>query len=164
MGDSSGVVKHWDPITGKEVDPHQVINDIRQVEAGGPTMAEWWEEYKDEIEQARLFGVAPLPEEPGTMHQDLSRSNAEQSRMASLLTDAESFVIMAYAAAVLRVRREYPDITADERRAVAKADPQHLGALDLRGDLAAVVDSLKNKSYALMNLRRTTYTPQLSQE
>lgn len=123
------------------------------------TLPDWWAEYKDEVEQAQAFSTADLPDEPAEMGKDMSRANREVARMGFLLTEAEQFLLRAHAAAVLEARRLHPELTADERKAVAKADADYLLALRMRDTLQVIVSSLKDKAYSLMNMRRTTFVP-----
>ena len=124
----------------------------------------WWDNVKDEVAQAQAFSIAPLSDEPAVMGQDLSRANSEQARMGLLLVDASSFVAQAEAVAMMRVRREYDDLSASERKVMVKADAEYQGAVRLRDSLDIIMSALKSKSFAIMNLRRTTFTPHQSHE
>lgn len=139
------------------------MNEIVKTQ-GSKTVEGWLAENRDEIEQAQAFALAPLSDEPAVMGQDLSRANSEQARMGLLLVDASSFVAQAEAVAMMRVRREYDDLSASERRVMVKADAEYQCAVRLRDSLDIIMSALKSKSMSIMNLRRTTFTPHQSHE
>lgn len=128
------------------------------------TIDTWLENNTDEICQAQAFGLTALPDDPTLMGSDLSRSNSEHARMSYLLVDAESFLLVGEALAHAWVRTNMPELTAAEKKVEARSRIEYVQAFRLCGTLRAVVQSLKDKSFALMNLRRTTYTPNISHE
>lgn len=117
------------------------------------TLAEWIAAYGDEVAQMVEFSKAPLPDDTGALHNELSRTQQEQGRAGAFLADVEAFLIQAEAAATLDVRKNYPELTAGERRAMVKsqiAQVQHLA-----DSLRVVVSALKGKGYALMSINRS---------
>ena len=123
------------------------------------TFGQWLDEYKDEIEQAALFSISDLPDEPAARGTQLGRANSECARMGFLLADAESFVLKAHAGAVVAVRKSHGDLSAGERNVVAKSDEDYVAAVRARDDLQVIVSALSRKSYAIMNLNKTTFHP-----
>lgn len=151
-----------------DIRPEQQLDDVKDINelcpASGQNFESWWNENKDELAQAQAFSVASMSDEPAVMGQELSRANSEQARMGFLLVDANSFVNKAEATAMMRVRQEYADLSAAERKVLSRADDQYLQAVRLRDTLEIIVNALKSKSMAYMNLRRTTFTPHQSHE
>lgn len=99
--------------------------------------------------------MAQLPDEPAALAEALSRAQSEYPRMGKLLTEVESFVLREHAAAVVAVRQnpENAELTAEERKVIAKADPSYMQAVRLRDMLEVIVQALKNKCFAIMNTR-----------
>ncbi len=120
------------------------------------TFSEWFDDFKDELEQAIAFSISDLPDEPAALKNDLSRSNREAARMGLKLSEAESFVLKSHASAVFAVRKNNPELTAEERKIVAKSDEDYIIAVKVRDDIHLVVRSLRDKSFSIMNLRNTT--------
>lgn len=117
------------------------------------SLDEWIEANGDELAQMIEFSKAPLPDDVGALHLELSRTQQEIGRAGAFLADVEAYVTNAEASATLEVRSTHPDLTAGERRAIVKgqiADIQRLA-----DSLRVVVSSLKNKSFALMSINRT---------
>lgn len=123
------------------------------------TLDEWIVEHLHEIKEAQDFSVDAIPDEPATMGQHLSMAVTLYPRTGKLLADAEGFLLKAHAVSVMEVRRVHSDMTADERKVMAKADPDYLKALELRDSLSIIVSALKAKSFAIMNTRNNTLTP-----
>ncbi len=119
------------------------------------TLDFWLAENQGEIEQAQAFASDSLPDDPGPLAEVLSRAQSEFARIGFLLSDAESWVLKAHAAATLESRDKYADLSADERRIMAKADPIYLKVVRLRDNLRIMVDALKSKAFAVMNHRNT---------
>lgn len=128
------------------------------------TVDEWVTEHMPEISEAMAFAVDDLPYEPAKLGQHLGIATALYPRMGALLADAEAFVLKAHAASVMETRRAHGDLTADERKVLAKADPDYLRVLKLRDDLAVIVAALKNKSFAIMNHRNNACDPKVQSD
>ena len=119
----------------------------------------WLDDHLHEIRECQSFAIDELPDEPHALGQHLSIAQSMYPRMGFLLTDAEAFVLAAHAAAVVRVKQEYGDWTAEERRVLAKADLDYIAAKKLRDNLEVVVQALKAKGFSIMNLNRTILNP-----
>lgn len=117
------------------------------------TLEEWLEQNADELAQMVEFSKAPLPDDVGALHNELSRAQQEVGRAGAFLADIEAYLTQAEAAATLDVRRTHPDLTAGERRAVVKGQIKDVQRL--ADGLRVVVSALRGKSFALMNLGRS---------
>lgn len=122
----------------------------------------WLEQHLHEIQEAQTFAVDDLPDEPAIRAQHLSLAQTLYARIGFLLSDLETFTLRAHATATLEVRRNYPDLTAEERRVVAKADSNYLEIRKLRDNVEITVGALKSKSFSLMNLNNNTLDPAMS--
>lgn len=125
-----------------------------------PEFATWVTNHEHEIRDAQAFAVDDLPQEPAPLADHLSMAQALYPRIGALLADAEGFVLKAHAAAVVAVRKQYPEMSAEERRVMTKADQGYVDAKRLRDILDVIVGALKNKSFCAMNLGRTILNPQ----
>lgn len=119
------------------------------------TLDQWLSENADEIEQLVAFSKAPLPDDAGGLHKELSRAQQDLGRAGAMLADLDSYVVMAEAAATIEVRRKHDDFTADERRSMVKAEIAKV--VKLRDSIKVVVNALKGKCFAVMNLNRSQF-------
>jgi hypothetical protein len=117
------------------------------------TLAEWLDLNADELTQMIEFSKAPLPDDVGALHNELSRAQQEVGRAGAFLADVEAYLTGAEASATLEVRDKYPELTAGERRAMVKGQIKDLQKL--ADSLRVVVSAIKGKAYALMNIGRS---------
>ena len=117
------------------------------------TLEAWLNEYKDEISQLIEFSKAPLPNDPGALHIELSRAQQDIGRAGALLADLEAYVTQAEAAATIEVRGKHEGFTAGERRAMVKAEISNI--VRYRDAIRTVVQALRNKNFSIMNLGRS---------
>lgn len=119
------------------------------------TLEEWLTEYRDEIDQSRAFALSERAWDPAHLDEDLRRSRRDYARMGVLLSQAETFVAQAEAAATHAVKVKFQDASAAERRVFAKADDQFRKVCEIRDDLQIIVSALNKMHYELMNFRKT---------
>ena len=117
------------------------------------SLPEWLERNMDELTQMIEFSKAPLPDDVGALHLELSRAQQEVGRAGAFLADVEAYLTAAEASATLDVRKTHPELTAGERRAIVKG--QIKDVQKLADSLRVVVAALKGKSFACMNLNRS---------
>ena len=72
---------------------------------------------------------------------------------ARLLADAESFLVQAEAQAVFAVRKTHKDLTADERRKIAKDSVRHIQRLV--DGISATHQSIRSRIFVGMNQNRS---------
>ena len=120
------------------------------------TLEGWLDDHLHEIREAQDFSVDDLPHEPASLAEHLSLAQSLYPRMGFLLADAESFVLKAHAVSVMKVRGEFQDYTAEERKVISKSEPNYLAVVKLRDDLAVITQALKNKCFSIMNTRNNT--------
>ena len=126
-------------------------------------IADWIAQNGDEVAQSAAFTIALLPSEPAAMTETLSRAQSEYGRMGALLADAESFVLLAHAAATMEAWDKYAERSADERKIMAKADPDYLQALRLRDNLKHIVQALHQKAFACMSAAKVFHATGMNQ-
>lgn len=112
------------------------------------------------IADAREVSVEDLKTEPGELSAQLSRVRQHFVSIGEVKADATSWVNKTKALAVQRVRKEYPDFNANERKAMVDADPDYIKALHIRGDIITTAAALKSMGFEIMNDRRTSFSPQ----
>lgn len=123
------------------------------------SLESWIIKHSATITEARRVSVAPLETEPGPMANQMSHVRKCFVSVGFLLQDAKTWVLKSHAVATQETRKNNPDLTAEERRIVTKADPTYLRALDVEGKLDITVAALKSLHYEAMSVRKTTYNP-----
>lgn len=121
---------------------------------------DWVLRHAEDIAEARRVSVASLGTEPGEIAAQLTHARRYFIQMGLLLQDATSWVLKSHAVATQETRNKWPEMTADERRVMTKADPSYLCALKVQGDLEITVSALKSLHFEILNGRRATFNPQ----
>lgn len=131
---------------------------------GEQSLEDWFEENQDEILQLQAFATSDMPDEPSKLALDLSRASRDGARAGFMLADAESFVLKAQASATVNIAQKWPEMNANEKKILAKADDNYLKVTKIRDYLEVIVSSLKSRVYLGMNYRRSSYMPAGGQE
>ena len=115
------------------------------------------DEWLDSTEELRAsllaYSKSPIPTDPGERQLDVSRALELGQDAGDLLADMETFVLQAEAKAVTEVRRIHPDLTAGERRSMAKCEAASV--IRLRDGVSVLYRTIKDRRFALMNLNRS---------
>ena len=114
---------------------------------------EAWIESTDEI-RARLlaYSKSPIPTDAGERQADISSAIELGQDAGDLLADCDSYLLLAESQAVLAVRDEYQDLSADERKAMVKSRVAPISRL--RDGLAVLYRNIKDRRFALMSVGR----------
>jgi hypothetical protein len=114
---------------------------------------EEWLESTDERRSALLaYATSELPTDPGERQLDVSKALTNGQDSGDLLADLEKHLIDMTAIAVLAVRRENGELTADERKTLVKSKVSAIARL--RDGLQVIYSSIKSRQFVLMNLNR----------
>ena len=81
---------------------------------------DWLEQTQKKRDELAEYGRSPLPADASERHHDLDRSIQFSDDASRLLADADSYLSQADALAVFQARDKHPDLTAGERRVIAK--------------------------------------------
>lgn len=117
------------------------------------TFDKWFEENGDEIAQSREFALSDRAYEPANVDADVRRSRREYVRMGTLLSQMETFTVQARMAAIRRVHKDEPDLSAQESKVFVDADETYRGYCEIRDDLQQIVSALSKMHFELMNFR-----------
>lgn len=116
-------------------------------------LKEWLESTAEKRTELLAYARSKIPTDPGVRQLDVSNALELGQDAGDLLADAEQHLIDETGRAVLAVRKENGELTADERKAVVKAKVSDLSRL--RDGLQVVYSSIKDRRFALMNLNRS---------
>ncbi len=98
------------------------------------------------------YAQSSIPTDPGERYLDISKALEHGQDAGDLLADLDKLLIDETAKAVLGVRRTNGELTADERKAMVKAEVS--GIAWLRDGLQVIYSSIKDRRFVLMNLNR----------
>ena len=118
------------------------------------TLDEWLSQTEILRADLYVYGKSPLPIERGPRHLDLDEAIYKSDSCGRLVADADSFVTQMTAQAVLRVKKEYPDNSADERKMLVKdavREIQHI-----RDSLAITQRTIRDRIFTSLNANRSS--------
>ncbi len=116
------------------------------------TLEEWLVSTAEKRAVLLAYAQSPIPTDPGERYLDISKALENGQDAGDLLADLEKLLIDETGKAVLAVRRENGDLTADERKSMVKAKVS--GIARLRDGLQVIYSSIKDRRFVLMNLNR----------
>lgn len=118
----------------------------------GLGFTEWLQSTQELRDALAAYCKSPLPCDLSERHaaMDVAIQNADDAER--LLADAESFLTQAEGLEAQSVRAKWPDLTADERRKVAK-----MGVRDVQrlvDGSAVTARTIRSRIYAMQNANR----------
>lgn len=99
------------------------------------------------------FGKSPLPIEPGHRHLDMDAAIQSADDAGRLLADLDSYLTQHTAQAVLEVKKQYEDNSADERKILVKDRVR--GIQLIRDAMAITQRTIRDRLYTSMNTNRS---------
>jgi hypothetical protein len=107
------------------------------------TFDEWLAQTQDRRDELDAYARSPLPI-GNDSHGEINTLIAAEDDAQRLLADAQTFLTQATAQAVLRIKREYDENSADERRILVK---------DAVRSVQRIVDGIEVTARAMSNRR-----------
>ena len=112
----------------------------------------WLESTTEKRAELLAYALSPLPTEPGQRQLDVSRALQLGQEAGDLLADMDKHLIDESGKAVLSVRREHEEMTADEKKVLVKAEVS--GIARLRDGMQVVYSTIKERRFVLMSVGR----------
>lgn len=108
------------------------------------------QERRDEL---TAFSKSRLPTDAGERHTEMEKTINWTQDASDLLADAENFMTQAQGIAVMTVRVKYPDLSADERKIMAKDAVRTIQRLV--DGIATTTRALHDRLYVMQNQNRS---------
>lgn len=116
-------------------------------------LAEWLDSTAEKRQQLLAYSLSAIPTDPGNRQLDVSEALIQQQNAGDMLADVEQILLDSEARAVFSVRTDCPEMTAAERRTVAKGRTAAIARL--RDGLHVLYTTLKARQFSLLNLNRS---------
>lgn len=117
------------------------------------TFTEWLVSSQEKRDELLAYSISSIPTDIGLRQLDVSHAIVKGQDAGDLLADAEQYLSLETGKAVLEVRRENPELNADERKAVVKSKVSAYARL--RDGIDVIYHTIKDRRFALMNLNRS---------
>lgn len=117
-------------------------------------LTEWLEQTEMLRADLYVYGKSPLPLEHGQRHTDTDEAINKSDTVGRLVADADSFLTQYTAKAVLSVKREFPDTSADERKILVKDSVREIQ--HIRDGLKVTERTIRDRIYTSMNANRAS--------
>ncbi|MDE2099523.1 MAG: hypothetical protein KGL39_19885 [Patescibacteria group bacterium] len=113
---------------------------------------EWLEQTSEARAKLLTYSKTRLPADATERHLDMDELLQNEHDAYVLLEEAKSFAIEAEAVATQKIRRDYSDYTAGERRVMVKREIKNV--VELVAGLSILARTLSSRRFAEMNAAR----------
>lgn len=117
--------------------------------------SDWLASTAEKRAQLLEYSLSPLPTDSGERQLDVSTALERGQDAGDLLADAEKHLIDMTAFETLATRRDNPDLSAEEKKAVVKSRVSDI--YRLRDGLKVLYQTIRDRRFALMNINRAGF-------
>ena len=136
---------------------HRGLDEMRvycvgSCNGGKMTLEEWLEQTQERRTELDAYARSPLPIGNDSAG-EINTLIAAEDNAQRLLADAQTYLTQAMAQAVLRIKREFDENSADERRILVKDAVRDIQRLV--DGIAVTARAMSNRRYLHMNQNRS---------
>lgn len=119
---------------------------------GDLTLEEWLVSTIELRDLLLTYSKSSIPTDPGERQLDIAKALQAGQDAGDLLADCDKHLTDQTAKEILAVRKEYPELTADERRLTVKSRVSNIERL--RDGFQVIYTSIKDRRFTLMSVGR----------